>query len=143
MNLNHIPDCHIVTLNHDDAVLLEVILKRWHWGMFFNGEQADDPWYTRAIPTIKKIEAIATWNDLGTLESPEAEELGKLMCAIRKEYGQNYRTLGQPYKRKGRIISAADGLFKHDYRWINDLGNKFYQRPIWKHFLATTDEEQA
>ena len=141
MDLNHIPECHIVTIAHDDAVLLAVILKRWHWGMFFEGEQAADPWYTRAVPVIDRIEAIATWTDLGTLDSDEAEELGRLRGAIRREYGQNYRTLGHPLKRRGRIISAADGLFKHDYRWINDLGNKFFQRPIWKHFIATAKDE--
>ena len=141
MNLDHVPKSHIVTLSHDDALLLEVILNRWATGFFFEDEEAEDPWFTRAQPVIEKISAIASWQDLGTIEGDLTEELGKLMVAIRKEYGQNYRTLGQPYKRRGRIISAADSLFKHDYRCINDLGNKFFQRPIWKHFIATAKEQ--
>jgi len=141
MDLNQIPKCHMVSIDHDDAVLLEVIFKRWHWGMFFDGEAAEDPWYTRAVPIIERIEAIATWTDLGTLNSEEAEELGLLLCAIRREYALNYKMLGQPHKRRGRIISAADSLFKHDYRWLNDLGNKFFQRHIWKHLIAISKEE--
>jgi len=141
MDLNQIPQCHMVSISHDDAVLLDAILKRWHEGFFFDGEEAEDPWYTRACPVIDRVEGIATWTDLGNIDSELSEELGLLLCAIRREYALNYRTLGQTHKRRGHIISAADSLFKHDYRWLNDLGNKLFQRPIWKHLIAISKEE--
>ena len=122
--------CHFITLDHDDAVLLEVMLKRWVNGYFFDWEEAEEPWFTESQPVINKVEAISMRKDLATIDSKLAIRLGKLMAAIRKEYGQTYKEL------------KADGLFKHDYRWINDFGNKLFQRPVWKHLIALEKEEK-
>ena len=141
--LKDAPDCHSVFLSEEDLSTLKGVLSRWangiHFGytsasyqddltdvetQFLGGWQGKSGWQNFYC----RVEASIVPDLTMAVPQEEAHRLGRLMAYILREYGLNYKAL------------EKDGLFKYDYRMLNEIAGRAYERITWNHLKAEAKE---